>query len=67
MFVYNLTPFQIKPGHPWMDSGDEGKSKRVEKMARRKRLDFPSPPLSAPGSPRMKSGLFTRFRDNKLK
>lgn len=26
-----------------MDSEDERKSKRVEKMARRKRLDFPSP------------------------
>jgi len=56
----------FKPGNPRMDSGGERKSKRAEKMARRKRLDFPSPPLST-GSPRMKPGLFTRFRDSKLK
>ena len=31
-----------------MDSEDEGKSKRVEKMARRKRLDFPSLPQYLP-------------------
>ena len=36
------------------DSGGEGKSKRAEKYGTKKtRLDFPSPPLSAPGSPRM--------------
>ena len=47
-------------GDPGADSGGEGKSKRAEKMARLffvpffpTRLDFPSPPLSAPGSPRM--------------
>ena len=57
-------------GDPGADSGNEGKSKRAENVARRKvknavlyfssfhtyfpaRLDFPSSPLSAPGSPRM--------------
>ena len=44
-------------GDPGADSGGEGKSKRAEKYGSKKskerRLDFPSPLLSAPGSPRM--------------
>ena len=56
-------------GDPGADSGDEGKPKRAEKYDTKKskerrsllffvpyffaRLDFPSPPLSSPGSPRM--------------
>ena len=54
-------------GDPGADSGDEGKSKRAEKydilyfssfhIYFPARLDFPSPPVSAPGSPRMGSVL----------
>ena len=47
-------------GHPGADSRGEGKSNRVEKYGLlffvpyfSARLDSPSPPLSAPGSPRM--------------
>ena len=59
-------------GDPGADSGDEGKSKRAGKCGTKKskeqreepfftlyfsaRLDFRSPPLSAPGSPRMMVG-----------
>ena len=45
-------------GDPGEDSGGEGKSRWAEKVLFlvpyfSARLDFPSPPLSAPGSPRM--------------
>ena len=44
---------QVDPilGDPGADSGGEGKSQRAEKYPRS--LGFPSPPLSASGSPRM--------------
>ena len=50
-------------GDPGADSGSKGKSKRMPKKKKKKNgteklylfslLDFPLPPLSAPGSPRM--------------
>ena len=46
-------------GDPGADSGSKGKSKRMQKKNGTEKpylfllLDFPLPPLSAPGTPRM--------------
>ena len=48
-------------GDPGADSGGEGKSKFSSRHFSPARLDFLSPPLSAPGSPRMLAGYSLNY------